>query len=214
MISLSSEVVLALSVALPLFLIGVLSPGPATLAIMLFSARLGRKRGLMFALGVSAGSLFWGTAAALGLSSLLGIYAELTVVLRIVGGLYLLWMAFKSLRSSYLGHALLPATNSSPIKLPGLFVSGLMLHLLNPKAIFVWLAVVSVGLGNVLEPTVLVAQSMVFVCWFFSLMAFTAYAVLFSNESVIQIYKRCARIVDGVCGVFFISAGLRVISGR
>ena len=214
MISFSSELLLALSFALPLFLIGVLSPGPAILAIMLFSAKLGRSRGLVFALGISAGSLFWGAVAALGLASLLRTYAEFTIVLRIVGGLYLLWLAFKSLRSAFKGHTSVPAQIPEPRKLINLFLSGLMLHLMNPKAIFVWLAVVSVGLGAVVESNPLIALSMVLVCWLFSLIAFTAYAVIFSSEPVIAVYRRCARIIDGICGTFFVAAGLKVISGR
>lgn len=214
MITFSSEVFLALSLALPLFLIGVLSPGPATLAIMLFSAKLGRSRGLMFALGVSTGSLFWGTVAALGLGSLLRTYAEFAMVLRIIGGLYLMWLAFRSLRSAFKGNTAVPAQTPRPRKLIQLFLSGLMLHLMNPKAIFVWLAVVSVGLGAVVESNPLIALSMVLVCWLFSLVAFTAYAVIFSSEPVIAVYRRCARIIDGVCGTFFAVAGLKVISGR
>lgn len=214
MTTFSSEILQVLSIALPLFLIGVLSPGPATFAIMLLSAKLGRRHGLMFALGVSAGSLFWGTIAALGLSSFLKTYADFTNILRITGGVYLLWMAFKSLRSSFRGHSPTSAMSPQPRRLSGLFYSGLMLHLLNPKAIFVWLAVVSVGLGNSVEPSALVAQSMVVVCWLFSLLAFTGYAVVFSSEPVVGVYRRCARFVDGICGGLFFAAGLKVISGR
>ena len=214
MISVFTEVLQALIVALPLFLVGVLSPGPATLAIMLTSARHGRHYGVVFALGVTVGSLFWGTVAAFGLSSLLSSYAELTTILRIAGGTYLLWMAFKSLRSCIKGQAIVPTQSSQKKSLSGVFVSGLVLHLLNPKAIFVWMAVVSVGLGSIIEPNILIAQSMVFVCWFFSLMAFTGYAVLFSSEPVIAVYRRCARVIDGICGTFFVAAGLKIIFSR
>lgn len=167
----------------------------------------------MFALGVSTGSLFWGTVAALGLGRLLSTYAEFVIVLRFVGGLYLLWLAFKSLRSAFKQPKPVPEQIPQPKKLIHLYLSGLMLHLMNPKAIFVWLAVVSVGLGAVVQSSPQIALSMVLVCWFFSLVAFTAYAAIFSSEPVIAMYQRSARIIDGVCGLFFVAAGLKVISG-
>lgn len=203
-----------LSVALPLFLIGVLSPGPATLAIMSLSARQGRRDGLLFAFGVSTGSLFWGTCAAIGLGGVLAVYASVATVLKIAGGIYLLWLSFKSLRTSWKGAAQLPAATVDSRRPMHLFVSGLMLHLLNPKAIFVWLAVISIAMASVGETDSRVALLMVIVCWMFSLMAFTGYALLFSSHAVVSIYRQCARFVDGLCGALFMMAGLKLLSGR
>jgi len=168
MIEMYSDLMIALAVALPLFLIGVISPGPATLGIMMLSAKSGRRRGLTFALGVCGGSLFWGTAAALGLSSVLTLYAEFTLILRIAGGSYLLWLAFKSLRSAVQGREL------------------------------------------VAQPSLVVAQGMVMVCWLCSVATFIGYAFLFSTGPVIAGYRRCARAIDGVCGALFALAGLKI----
>ena len=212
LVSLSSDVVTALGVALPLFLIGVLSPGPATLAIMTLSAKSGRRHGLVFALGVCFGSLFWGTAAAVGLAGLLTLYAGFISVLKIAGGLYLFWLAFKSLRSCWERKLPSPSQVPQPRKTLDLFYSGLLLHLLNPKAIFVWLAVVAIGSAKVSQPSILINQTMVMVCWSFSVLAFTGYAFLFSTKPIVGLYRRCAKLIDGLCGMLFAAAGVKILS--
>lgn len=203
-----------LSIALPLFLLGVLSPGPATLAIMTTSAKSGRKQGVAFALGVSAGSYFWGTAAALGLSSVLTIFADVTLYLRLAGGAYLLWLGYRSIRSCLIYKNIRPAEVRSSKKISALFFSGLMLHLLNPKAILVWLAVISVSASRVSEAGPYLTQSVVTVCWLFSLLVFIGYAIFFSSKPVLALYLRSSRFIDGLTGALFTAAGIKLLTGR
>jgi len=68
------------------------SPGPSTLRIMGVAMNHGRRAGLTLAAGVITGSLFWGLSAATGVSALLARYAEALIVLKVVGGLYLLYL--------------------------------------------------------------------------------------------------------------------------
>ena len=203
-----------LSIALPLFLLGVLSPGPATLAIMTTSAKSGRKQGVVFALGVSAGSYFWGTTAALGLGSVLTIFADITLYLRFAGGAYLLWLGYRSIRSCLINKKIGPAEVRPSRNTAALFFSGLMLHLLNPKAIFVWLAVLSVSASRVSETGPYLSQTVVTVCWLFSLMVFIGYAIFFSSKPVLALYLRSSRFIDGLTGVLFTAAGIKLITGR
>jgi threonine/homoserine/homoserine lactone efflux protein len=51
--------------------IAVASPGPAVLAIAGTSMRAGRRTGLVFASGVTTGSLAWSIGAAAGLSAVM-----------------------------------------------------------------------------------------------------------------------------------------------
>ena len=203
-----------LNIALPLFLLGVLSPGPATLAIMTISAKSGRKQGVAFALGVSAGSYFWGTTAALGLSSVLTVFADITLYLRFAGGAYLLWLGYRSIRSCLIYKKLRSAEVRSSKKISTLFFSGLMLHLLNPKAILVWLAVISVSTTRVTEAGPYLSQAVVTVCWLFSLLVFIGYALFFSSKPVLSLYLRSTRLIDGLTGVLFTAAGIKLITGR
>lgn len=86
--------------AYSVFLIGVSSPGPRVLAVIGTSMSLGRKSGIALALGVATGSLTWAMLTALGLSTLLTTYASAITIIKIFGGIYLLWLAYKAFRSA------------------------------------------------------------------------------------------------------------------
>jgi threonine/homoserine/homoserine lactone efflux protein len=53
---------------------------------------------LALALGVAAGTLTWALLTAIGLSTLLATYASALLFIKIFGGLYLLWLAYKAFR--------------------------------------------------------------------------------------------------------------------
>ena len=97
------------------FVIAAASPGPAILGIMATSMTGGRKAGMVFALGVQTGSMTWALLAAIGLTAWLQAFAFGLVALKIAGGLYLLWLALKSLRSMLtVRSSAMPATESNP----------------------------------------------------------------------------------------------------
>jgi len=201
----------ATSVALPLFAFGVASPGPATLAIMNISMRVGRGQGLAFGFGVCTGSLFWGLLAALGLAAVLATHANVLLALKVLGALYFLWLAYKLLRSAWHGAPLQAKKTQSYKDYAAQFFSGLALHLLNPKAMFVWMAVIAIGLSNMQNPNPYTAVGVTFVCWSLSLLVFTGYALLFSTSKAIEIYRKLARSIDGACGVAFVVAGVAIL---
>ena len=78
------------------YLVAVVSPGPAIMAIVSTSMTQGRRAGMTISLGIFGGSLTWATAAALGLATLLQAYAMALEILKVLGGLYLLYLAIKN----------------------------------------------------------------------------------------------------------------------
>ncbi|MFL9960588.1 LysE family translocator [Paraburkholderia sediminicola] len=140
---LSADVLIAYSA----YFVGTASPGPSNLAIMSLAMSAGRRSALAFALGVVSGSFSWALLASLGLSALLARYSEGLVAIRIAGGLYLLWLGFKSARSAF-GPGKLPTGEAPPSEpLKRLYLRGLLLHLTNPKAVLVWLSIVSLAVS-------------------------------------------------------------------
>ena len=89
-----------LLVAWTAYFIAVASPGPAVVALINTSMTKGRSAGIAFATGIMAGSLVWASLSAIGLAAVIAAYAELLVVIRILGGLYLLYLAYKAFRSA------------------------------------------------------------------------------------------------------------------
>lgn len=88
------------------FLLGIASPGRNVLAVMGTSMSIGRASGMALATGVAAGSLCWAVLTVLGLSALLSAYATALTVIKIGGGLYLLWLAYKAFNSAAPAHDL------------------------------------------------------------------------------------------------------------
>lgn len=86
------------------FLLSIMSPGPNILAVLGTSMSVGRRPGIALALGVAAGSFTWAVLTAVGLSALLAAYASALTAIKIVGGAYLLWLAYKSLRAAASRH--------------------------------------------------------------------------------------------------------------
>ena len=82
------------------FLLGVATPGPNVLALIGTSTSVGRTVGMALAIGIEMGSLTWGLLTALGVSALLLSYIYALTIIKIIGGIYLLWLAYNAFKSA------------------------------------------------------------------------------------------------------------------
>jgi threonine efflux protein len=195
------------------YFVGTASPGPSNLAIMSIASTDGRKAAFSFAAGVVCGSCFWAALAALGLSAALLAFSGLMAGLKIFGGCYLLWLAFKSGRS-----ALRPASSTASsanvdLSLRRLYSRGLLMHLTNPKAILVWISVVALAApahgGGAPHMLTTVAG-----CLAIGIAVFGSYAALFSTPFARRAYTSMRRWLDGGLAVVFGFAGLKLLTSR
>ncbi|KLN61856.1 hypothetical protein WH96_06110 [Kiloniella spongiae] len=194
------------------YLVATISPGPANLAIMSTSMSEGRKPGLLLASGVIIGSLTWGILTAVGLSSLLSSYAWLMTALRIVGGLYLLWLAYKSLKSAFGSQApkaMKTGNNRSHLQY---FLLGLCIHLTNPKSIFAWISIIAIGI----KPDAPASVSFIIVggCILLGVLVFGGYALAFSTQKMISLYKSFRRWIEGTAALIFGFASFKLLTLR
>lgn len=193
------------------YLVAVLSPGPATMAIASASLGEGRRHGLTMAAGIFCGSMTWALAASLGLAALLSQYAQALIVIRILGGLYLLYLAWRAFRSA--ASPIYPFSMSKSAKsLKRTFLMGYAIHLTNPKAIFGWLATISIGLPA--DATPQAVAIVVCGCLATGFTVFMGYALLFSTSGALRIYRAARRYIDGTLAVFFAAAGVRLLAFR
>ena len=202
-----------LAVAWTAYFIAVVSPGPATMALAATSMTSGRAAGVSLALGVYTGSFIWACLTTAGLAAILTAYAGLLTLLKIVGGLYLLWLAWKSLRSAMKSDDIhLASLANRELNRRQLYFKGLALHLTNPKAIFAWLSMISLGIPPG-APTSIMA---VFIggCLLIGCTSFVGLAILFSTGPVRRGYTRARRYIDGFVAVFFAAAGLKLLTAR
>ncbi|WP_259782453.1 LysE family translocator [Aestuariispira ectoiniformans] len=113
------------------------TPGPDMLLIASRSVSQGRAAGFLTYAGIAIGTYCHALAAALGLSQLFQTVPIAYEIVRWVGAAYLLYLAFKTIRSGG-GDALSPVGGLRRLSGKRVFAEGLMTNILNPKmALFV-----------------------------------------------------------------------------
>jgi threonine/homoserine/homoserine lactone efflux protein len=144
-------------------LILAMTPGPDMALILTRTLSGGRANGFAALAGVSGGLLAHTLAAALGLSALIAASARAYDALKIVGALYLLWLAYGALRH---GAALrLEGSARAEPSLAGAGLAGLLINLTNPKIIifFVTFLPQFVDVGDVDAPAKFLTLGLVFI---------------------------------------------------
>lgn len=203
-----------LAVAWTAYVIATATPGPAIIAIISTSVSRGRTAGLALAFGVLTGSYIWAILTASGLSALIRTYGHALVVLKIVGGCYLLWLAWNAFRSATKNA---DAYRMETAGLPELstrrqYLKGLGIHLTNPKAIFSWIMLTSIGMPAGAPTGVMTA--LLAGCMTLGFVIFLGFALIFSLGPVHRAYLRSRRAIEGVMAAFFAFAGLKLLTTR
>ncbi len=111
-------------------------PGADMTFIMAAAARGGRRDGLIAAFGIGAGALVHILAAVLGLSAILASSPIAFTILKWIGAAYLLYLAIQLLRAPQAG----AATTAMPAGGWRLFLSAVLVNILNPKVALFFLA--------------------------------------------------------------------------
>lgn len=192
-------------------LMGVASPGPSVVLILGVATSQGRLPSLITALGVACASIVLSTATVLGITAIFAQMADVMTVIRIIGAAYLLWLAYKAFRNMSASTALdvEPQASKSAWR-SGL--AGFGLQLSNPKAIFFWLAVASVGgVGD--AP---LSVTLIFIVGAFvnSFVGHGGYALLLSSKPVRRLYVRFHRWIEGTLGCLFLMASIKLVTTK
>ena len=196
------ENLLAITLA---FFVVTFSPGPANIAVATVAMSSGRRSGLLFGAGLSLGLAFWGVVAATGMGAILQASASLLIILKILGGLYLLWLAFQSGRSALKKTKSLEHAKSDR----RWFMRGLLLNLSNPKAVLAWMAALSMGMGAGESNSFVIIATLA--CMALGLLNYAGYALAFSLRGFMAGYQRLRRWIDGVVAGLFAIAGFGLI---
>ncbi len=195
------------------FFLAIASPGPNILAVIGTSMSVGRSSGISLALGVASGSFTWAVLTVFGLSAILATYASALLFIKIFGGAYLLWLAYKSFKSAASRHDIEAKELSGGLRTPfGYFKRGYIIQMTNPKAALAWIAIISLGLKE--GAPFWVGAVIVLGTFILSIIIHTLYAVLFSTPAMVRIYAKSRRVIQVTLGSFFAFAGLRLLTSR
>ena len=191
------------------FFVVAVTPGPANISNAIIAMKRGRKISLIYSAGLSFGLVFWGVIAASGMGAVLQSSVYLLMLLKVFGGLYLLWLAYLSGKSAFNPQV---ENINDPSNIPTAkkwFIRGFLLNISNPKTVIAWLAALSVGLDAGDNIHALVAG--VLVCVFVGFSVNAMYSLVFSFSGVMNIYQRISRWINGIASALFTIAGIGLI---
>jgi threonine efflux protein len=189
--------------------LAMISPGPNVLIVTQTAMDHTRRAGIVTPLSVAAGSAIWAGTALFGLSIVFEQLAWLYGGLKILGGMYLLYVGIKLWRIA--DH---PPTTSSFTHATAntdwrAFRLGLLTHLTNPKALVFFGSIFAALLAPALPACVKLAAIGIIAVnatgWHIALACF------FSTRRAQQVYRRIKRWVDRVAGATLAFLGLRLM---
>jgi threonine/homoserine/homoserine lactone efflux protein len=190
-----------------------LAPGPDNLMVLGVGMSRGRRQGMAFGLGCALGCISHTILAAAGISALIAASPLAFSLLKISGGIYLLWLGVQALRSKGVVRT---ADGSNPQEsLRRLFFKGLFANSINPKVVLFFLAFlpqfVVASQGAIGIQTALLGLT-------FTMQAALLFALLgYFSGTVGHGLKRHPRAglwLDRVAGTIFVALGLRLIIVR
>ncbi|QIO06697.1 LysE family translocator [Acinetobacter shaoyimingii] len=197
------------SIALALML-GAISPGPTFIYVAKNSIAVSRKHGLFTALGTGTGAALFGLLAVLGLQAILLAVPSAYLILKICGGLYLLWLAFKILR-----HAKEPIEvandDTQQMSFAKAYRTGLVVQLSNPK-----IAIVLASIFTALLPKEIPTYYyfvLPTLCFFIDAGWYSLVAMALSAEGPRKVYLKFKKIFDRIAGGVMTVLGLKLIFG-
>ena len=189
--------------------IGAASPGPSFLVVARLAVSSSRGDGLYAALGMGVGGLIFACLSLLGLQGLLLTVPSLYVVLKVLGGLYLVYLGIRMWRGAgrpLIGSDIEASVSAQPATRS--FALGLATQISNPKTAVVYASV----FAAFLPATSTVAFNLCVVGLVFLIEAgwYAFVAVGLSSERPRYIYLRYKTSIDRTAGAVMIALGLRL----
>ena len=186
------------------------SPGPNLLVVVQSSLSAGRAGGIAAGLGVAAGDAIYAALGLVGMAAVIGQSGELFAGIRIVGGLYLLWLAWKMLKGDASFH--LRAAPGLSIRPPsGLFVRGLVTDLANPQTVLFFASIFAMTLDATTPAWARI------VAWLGIVLVSAVWrvflSVAFSRHRMRSMYLRFQRTIERLTGAALAAFGMKLIVG-
>ncbi len=160
-----------LTTALVLFLFPLAySPGPGNLFFAANGARFGLRSTIPASTGYHIATWLVTLAIGLGLAAVIHKYPEVFTTIKVLGSLYVLWLAWKLLRSGMIKSDQEPTSAN--------FWDGVILLILNPKAYFIIAAMFAQFLNSESSDQLVLVLLITTIFTLNNLLAFTSWTIL------------------------------------
>lgn len=190
--------------------IGAISPGPSFVLVSRIAVSRSRRDAVVAAIGMGLGGVIFAVLALIGLTALLMQVGWLYLTLKIAGGFYLLYLAYRIWRGA--GDAI--GTEASEMRSGSLIGHdvwfGLATQLSNPKTAVVYASIFAALLPAAPETWLFMAIPPAIFCvetgWY------CVVAIVFSSRRPRTLYLRCKLWIDRAAGAVMAGLGLRLLT--
>lgn len=197
---------------LPIFvflLLGVMSPGPSFILVAQTAMAKSRSEAIAVSVGMGVGATIFAIIASAGLFVLLDTVPWFYIGLKVVGGSYLCFLAFKMWRSSNKPVDTNITSNKKNSGILKMFFSGLFTQLSNPKTAIVFGSVFAAFLPkDVPEYSYYIIAASTFIIdsvWY------VLVATLLSTSKAQKAYIKFKKYICRVAGTFMGGLGVKLI---
>lgn len=204
------DIIISLVSVLGALLIGAISPGPSFVLVARTSMAASRVDGLFAALGMGLGAVVYSVVVLLGLQALLASVPWLYLVLKLVGGLYLGYLAVRIWRGAK-APLYIPSTKEALQRsVKRSFMLGLITQLSNPKTAIVYGSIFAALLPHNLPSMATVALP--FLVFLIEAGWYSIVAMALSAESPRAAYLRSKVHIDRVAGGVIGIVGVKLVT--
>jgi threonine/homoserine/homoserine lactone efflux protein len=202
----SFSILLGIAVAIA---IGAMSPGPSFVLVSRMSVANTRLHGLAAAVGMGFGGALFAVLALAGLITLLERVEWLYLVLKVAGGLYLLYLGVMIWRGAREPISVDPVDGRSMHSLPRSLALGFVTQISNPKTAVVYASIFAALMPQ--NPPLLVVLALPPVIFIIETGWYAVVAIAFSASRPQRAYLGAKVWVDRVAGAVIGALGLRLI---
>ena len=189
--------------------VATVSPGPDTGLVVAQTIKRGRRAGILVALGIGTGNLWYALLFGFGLITLLSAQPTLYLIVKVGGAAYLAWLGFNMIRSALAGATHHPAgvAHGSP------FLQGLVSNVLNPKIALFFLAAIPQFAGSgppapFIGVALIAINGLINIAW----LTIVAMGVQSAGNRLGQ--SSVFRWIEGVIGAALIGIAAKVVFSR
>jgi len=208
------EAVGAVAAIAAALIVGAISPGPSFIMVVRTAVALSRSDGLAAAIGMGIGSVVFAVLALFGLQILLDQVAWLYLTLKIVGGLYLIYLGVGLWRGAARELTVTTSGAEGPSQGCNGFArsvaAGLLTQLSNPKTALTFGSIFAALLPH--EVPLWVAFAIPAIAFAIDAGWYVIVAVAFSSATPRAAYLRAKRWIDRAAGSIMAALGLRLIA--
>ena len=197
--------------AYSILVVGASSPGPSVALLIGIATEQGRTPALMATLGIAIGSMTINIITIFGVELILLHAAWMMTYLRVIGALYLSYLAYGAFKKS-LHPPTVEGISVQKRSYGKLFVKGYLLQITNPKTISFWLAIASIGAveGASFGVVVLFVLGALVI----SFSGHAVWVVVLSVSRIRQAYAQFRRRIEFVLGSFLAFAAYRLATSN